>query len=336
MDQLAIILISLFLVIIIAYIIFSAQGEEVSEEMKVTQTRLLKIKNKEYDLHVQKQTSNDKGLMQALLSDEEYSIAFIGKFLDKYNFIHSLKKALKQADIKIDVTQFILAVFVMSVILTGLMFIGPTGGNIFVAIPLGLIGAMVPALLIIKIKTGKRLNKFTAQLPDALSLIASSLRAGHSLPSAFAIVVNELPEPVSSIFRTACEDINLGRSTKEALDGMVHSMPGSIDLRFFITAVLIQREIGGNLAEILDNLNNTIRERFKLLGQLKAQTAQASLSGIVLALAPVFIGGVIYLLNPEYMEPLFNSTLGKAAIGIAVFLGVVGFLIIRKITNIRV
>lgn len=336
MNQLLIILVVLMLSAILGYVIYSFQPEEPSEDLKMTQKRLKKIKNKEYDAKQDKASDSAKGLMQAILSDKEYRFAVLGKFLENYNFIHKIKKALKLADIKMDISQFMLALAVVGGVVIFLSFLTLARGNILVAIGFGLFASIVPPFVLIKVKIGKRLNLFTNQLPDALGLISSSLRAGHSLPSAFSIVVQELNDPISSIFRNACEDINLGRSTKEALDNMIANMPGSIDLRFFITAVLIQREIGGNLAEILDNLNDTIRERFKLMGQLKAQTAQAKLSGIVLALAPVFIGGVIYLLNPEYMDPLLTSTLGKGAICLAVFLGVVGFLIIKKITTIRV
>lgn len=331
------VLIILMLIIVIGYIVFSMQPEEVSEDIKLTQKRLLKIKNKEYDTPAAKVVDGaGQNLMKAILNEEEYSFAFLGKFLEKYNFMNKFKRVLKLANIKQDISQFIVMNFVLGLVIGLIAFFLFTGQNIITSMFIGLMGAVVPPFIIIKMKAGKRLNLFTAQLPDALALIASSLRAGHSLPSAFTLVTQELPEPVCSVFRSASEDINLGRSTKEAMDSMAALMPGSIDLRFFVTAVLIQREIGGNLAEILDSLNNTIRERFKLLGQLKSQTAQASLSGLVLALAPVFIGGIIYLLNPQYMEPLFSSALGKMAIGLAVFLGVVGFLIIRKITNIRV
>lgn len=331
------VLLIFILIFIIGYIVFALQPEEVSDDLKVTKKRLLKIKNKEYDTPAAKVVEGTgQNLMKAILNEEEYSFAFLGKFLEKYDFMNKFKRLLKLANIKQDISQFIVMNFVVGLVLGLIAFFIFTGQNFVTSMILGLLGAVVPPFIVIKMKAGKRLNLFTAQLPDALALIASSLRAGHSLPSAFTLVTQELPEPVCSVFRSASEDINLGRSTKEALDTMTSLMPGSIDLRFFVTAVLIQREIGGNLAEILDSLNNTIRERFKLLGQLKSQTAQASLSGLILALAPVFIGGVIYLLNPQYMEPLFTSSLGKMAIGLAVFLGIVGFLIIRKITNIRV
>jgi tight adherence protein B len=113
-------------------------------------------------------------------------------------------------------------------------------------------------------------------------------------------------------------------------------MPESIDLRFFITAVLIQREIGGNLAEILDSLGHTIRERFKLIGQLNAQTAQAKMSGIVLALAPVVIGSLIWLMNPSYMKPLFSTLIGQLALSASVLMGILGFFCIKYVTNIKV
>ncbi|MEW5821437.1 MAG: type II secretion system F family protein [Cyanobacteriota bacterium] len=337
LSSVMIFLIIVMITVIIGYVVFDIQPEEASEEMKVTQSRLKKIKNKEYDTKatVVKEASS-KGLMTAILSDNQYRIAILGTFLDKFNVFIKIKKALKLADIKMDITQFISTVVVAGVVVSALTFVFLARGNLIVVAVMFLLITIVLPMFVIKMKMKKRLAIFTSQLPDALGLISSSLRAGHSLPSAFSIVVQELGEPISAIFKTACEDINLGRSTKEALDGMVDNMPESIDLRFFVTAVLIQREIGGNLAEILDNLNDTIRERFKLLGQLKAQTAQASLSGIVLALAPLFIGGIIYLLNPQYMSPLFDNFLGQMAIGTAVFLGVVGFLIIRKITNIKV
>lgn len=319
---------------VLGYIIFSLVGEEKSEDLKITKKRLQKIKNKEYDVPEQDVEAQGRNLIHAILSDEEYKYAFIGRILGRFNLINNLKHVLKLAGIKADVSVFLFMVTVLFIVAFIFFYIFPGTRNL--SIILGLITSILLPFIFLKMKRGKRLNTFTSQLPDALGLVSSSLRAGHSLSSAFAIVVNELPEPICSLFRMTCEDINLGRSTKEALENMIVNMPDSLDLRFFVTAVLIQREIGGNLAEILDNLNDTIRERFKLLGQLKAQTAQARLSGIVLALAPGFIAGIIYLLNPSYMTPLFTHPFGKFAIGTAVFFAVVGFLIIRKITNIRV
>lgn len=334
MNTILIVLIAGLLVATIVYIIVTSGGEETSEDSKITQARLLKIKNKAYDVSSEElAATKGKNLISAILSDDEYKFALFGRFLERYNLVQTLKKSLKIAGMNTDVSQFMVRVIFIFIVGTLVGLVTP-----FSKLPwlVGLVLATAIPIVRIKMKTAKRLNIFTSQLPDALGLVASSLRAGHSMNSAFAMVTNELAEPIASIFKTACEDMNLGRSTKEALENMIEAMPNSLDLRFFVTAVLIQREIGGNLAEILDCLNNTIRERFKLLGQLKAQTAQASLSGIVLALAPVFIGGIIYLLNPAYMKPLFEHPVGKAAIGVAIFFGVVGYLIIKKITNIRV
>ena len=204
--------------------------------------------------------------------------------------------------------------------------------------PLGLIGIFAGAfpLLSAKMRIKKRLRLFTQQFSDALGMIASSLRAGHSLLAAFQMVAQEMPEPISQIFKIATDDISLGKDVREALEAMSQYMPDSQDLRFFITAVLIQREIGGNLAEILDSLNYTIRERFKLLGQIESQTAQAKLSGLVLGFAPAVIGGIIWTINPAYMMPLFKTMPGICSLIISGIQTIVGFIIIQKITNIRV
>lgn len=326
----SILVLSFALSFLVGYIVFSQVGEDESADSKLMRDRLRKIKNKSFDTTTSKRENK---LVKAIVSDENYKYELIAKVLNKYAFVHVLKAELKTADIKIDVTQYL---FMMMIIFCVGTVLGIIMGMGVLAILVGLVIGVVPPVMMLKMKKNKRLNMFSQQLPEALGLIASSLRAGHSLLSAFQMVASELPAPVSTVFRNACEDMNLGRSVKEALDGMQENVPGSVDLRFFITAVLIQREIGGNLAEVLDSLNDTIRERFKLLGQIKSQTAQARLSGIVLACAPAVICGIIYVLNPAYMEPLFTSLLGKMAVGLATFLGVVGFLVIKKITTIRV
>lgn len=176
---------------------------------------------------------------------------------------------------------------------------------------------------------------FTQQFPDALNMISSSLRAGHPLLASFETVVQEMPKPVSTVFKTPVDEISLGIDVKEALNSMVKLIPDSLDLKFFVTAVLIQRDVGGNLAELLDGLSTTIRERFKLLGQLKAQTAQTRFSGIILSVMPPLVGGGIFLLSPEYMEPLLKTQQGNLALLGAVFLTLLGLYSINKITNIE-
>ena len=181
----------------------------------------------------------------------------------------------------------------------------------------------------------KRFLDFSKQFPDALNLMASSLRAGHPLFSAIDVVTSEMPKPISDVFATAQKDISLGIDTKEAFLSMTKVMPKSIDLRFFVTAVLIQKEVGGNLAELLDSLSETIRERFKLLGQLRVQTAQTRLSGLVLGIVPVGVIMGIFCMNPQYIKPLFDTKDGQMAFATAVCLIVAGFISVKKLSTIE-
>jgi len=184
-------------------------------------------------------------------------------------------------------------------------------------------------------KKAARLNKFTAQFPDTLDMIARSLRAGHSFTSAMQLVYQETPEPVSGLFRVAYDEQNLGLPLPEALMNMTGRIK-SIDLAFFVTAVNIQRDTGGNLAEILEKLAVTIRERFKILGQLKVYTAQGRLSGYILAVMPVVLAVVLWIINPGYLSLLFKTRVGLYLVGTAVVMQVLGLLVIRKIINIQI
>lgn len=275
-----------------------------------------------------KQKSN---LVDMLKDSSEYRLAFLEYFFRKFAVTNKVKKLLKKADIKIPIDLFFM--------ITGGLFIPFlliflfTGSIVFVLVGIGL--ALIP-YFVVKAKIGKNLRLFTLYFPDALGLIANSLRAGHSLLSSFQLVSEESAYPINKLFKNVADDISLGRDIREALEDMTNNMEGSEDLKFFITAVLIQKEIGGNLAEILDTLNTTIRERFKLLGMIKTQTSQAKLSGIVLAMAPVLITALVSLINPTYMAPLFNTFPGNAALTVAAGMSVIGFLIINKITEIRV
>lgn len=181
----------------------------------------------------------------------------------------------------------------------------------------------------------KRYMDFSKQFPDALNLMASSLRAGHPLFSAINIVTGEMPKPISEVFGTTQNDISLGIDTKDAFLSMTKVMPQSLDLKFFITAVLIQKEVGGNLAELLDSLSLTIRERFKLMGQLRVQTAQTRISGAVLSIVPPALLLTIFFMNPAYVTPLFQTTDGKIAFTIAIVLLILGVVVSKKISDIE-
>ena len=180
-----------------------------------------------------------------------------------------------------------------------------------------------------------RLKKFAVQLPDALELISRALRAGHSLGAGFNLVQEEMAAPVGQEFGRAFEEQNLGLPLDESLQGMTQRVP-NLDLKFFATAVVLQRQTGGDLAEILDKIGSLIRERFKIWGQVQALTGEGRLSGIVLLALPPALFLAVYKLNPDYVPVLFTDPLGRKMLLVAAVLQVFGALVIRKIVNIRV
>jgi tight adherence protein B len=184
-------------------------------------------------------------------------------------------------------------------------------------------------------KRRARLKKFGAQLSDALELVARALRAGHSLGAGMHVVAEEMPSPICDEFGRVFEEQNLGIPIEEAMRSMCERVP-NLDLRFFVTSVAIQRQTGGDLAEILDKIGYVVRERFRILGQVKALTGEGRLSGIVLIALPFALFGFMLNAKPDYVEPLWTTELGKKMSIAAIIAQVVGALVIRKIVNIKV
>ncbi|MFA7658822.1 MAG: type II secretion system F family protein [Candidatus Gastranaerophilaceae bacterium] len=266
------------------------------------------------------------------LSKQDSGYKFLGaeKILKGYGFTGEIKELLQLSDVNMQIDVFIF-ISIICVLPCLIFLLTP-----FKLMSLfGLVALFIPTMYL-KYLINKRFMDFSKQFPDALNLMASSLRAGHPLFSAIDIVTGEMPKPISDVFLTAQRDISLGIDTKDAFYSMIKVMPQSLDLRFFITAVLIQKEVGGNLAELLDSLSATIRERFKLLGQLRVQTAQTRISGIVLGVVPVMVLLVIFFLNPEYVKPLFETKDGQLAFCVAIGLIVAGFISVKQISNIEI
>ncbi len=190
-------------------------------------------------------------------------------------------------------------------------------------------------LLWLLTKRKRRIAKFNAQLPEALELLSRSLRAGHSLAAGFGLIASEMHEPIGPEFGRAFEEQNLGISLEEALEGMTERVP-NMDLRFFATAVMLQRQTGGDLAEILDKIGNLIRDRFKLAGAIQALTGEGRLSGIVLLALPPGLYATMLYLNNDYAMVLVRDETGRMLMGIALLMQFVGALVIRKIINIKV
>ena len=181
----------------------------------------------------------------------------------------------------------------------------------------------------------RRLKAFAVQLPDALEMLSRALRAGQSLQSGFSMVSTEMSAPIGREFGRVFEEQNLGVPLEESLKDMTGRIP-NLDLKFFATAIILQRQTGGNLAEILDKIGGLIRQRFQIWGQVQALTGEGRLSGIVLMALPVLLFFAVYYLNPDYVMLLFTDPMGTKMLAVAVFLQVVGALVIRKIVNIKV
>jgi tight adherence protein B len=184
-------------------------------------------------------------------------------------------------------------------------------------------------------KRASRLKSFAAQLPDAMELVARALRAGHSLAAGMHVVAEEMPAPISKEFGRVYEEQNLGIPLEEALKGMCDRVP-NLDLRFFVTSVAIQRQTGGDLAEILDRIGHVIRERFKILGQVKALTAEGRLSGVVLIALPIGLFMLMLWMKPDYIELLWKDPLGVKMSIAAIVLVLIGAYAIKKIVDIKV
>ncbi|MEZ6067644.1 MAG: type II secretion system F family protein [Planctomycetaceae bacterium] len=184
-------------------------------------------------------------------------------------------------------------------------------------------------------RRSRRFKKFGKQLPDALELIGRALRSGHSLASGMHVVVDEMPEPISKEFGIAYEEQNLGIPLEQSLRNIYKRVP-NLDYKFFSTAVAIQRQSGGDLAEILDKISHIVRDRFRIQGQVQALTGEGRISGSVLMALPILLFFAVWKLNPDYVMLLFQDPLGKQMIGGAVFLQILGAFAIKKIIAIKV
>jgi tight adherence protein B len=195
-------------------------------------------------------------------------------------------------------------------------------------------GASLPYLFLLQ-RRSARIRRFEEQFPEALDLLSRALRAGHAFQTALGMVADELPDPVGPEFKKTFDQQNFGLPLKDALGELAGRIP-IIDVRFFVTAVSIQRETGGNLAEILDNLASVVRERFKILRQVRVHTAHGRMTGYVLLALPAALGMALYFVSPNHMNTLFNEALGRTMLIGAAVMQTVGYVWIRQVIKIEV
>ena len=204
----------------------------------------------------------------------------------------------------------------------------------FIAMGAGIVAAGLPLLYLVR-KRAKRLRRFEEQLPEALDLISRALKAGHAFPTGLKMVADEMSDPIASEFRLTHDEVNFGVSMQQALMALGTRTP-STDLRYFVIAVLIQRETGGNLTEVLGNLSRLIRERLKLFGKIRVLSAEGRLSGWILSLLPFVLAAVINAINPKFMQVLWTDPAGHKLVLLALVMMVLGIFTMRKIIRIHV
>ena len=239
---------------------------------------------------------------------------------------------LEQSGMKVSISGVLLTALVAGVVMAviaGMVTRAPWG------LPIGFaIGCALP-FVVLNFKRGRRMRAFEEQFPEALDLIARALKAGHAFATGLKMAADELPEPVGPEFKKTFEEQNFGLPLKDALDNLTLRIP-LLDVRFFATAVLIQRETGGNLAEILENLAHVVRERFKILRQVRVYTAHGRFTGYVLLALPAVLGIALSFINPDHMNLLFRERMGQMLLLFALVMQTIGYLWIKQVIKIEV
>src|SRR5215207_8662618 len=259
-------------------------------------------------------------------------IPWLNRALLDVQLAAKLKRLIDQADVQITVMRLVL--FSLTAGVLAVLAVSMLSRNYLLMALFGLIAAALPLLHVTR-KRSQRLQKFLKLLPDALDLMSRSLQAGHAFTEALHMVSTEMPEPIATEFRKTYEEQNLGLSLKLALENLTQRIP-LLDLRMCVTAILIQRETGGNLAEILEKVAYTIRERFRIMGDLKTLTTSSRMSAWLLCALPIFVALAVSVMNPEYMSVLWKDPRGHYLIAAAMTMQILGMLIVRKILNIKI
>ncbi len=244
----------------------------------------------------------------------------------------NLATQLARADLKLTVGEFAALTAIMVVMAGGLSYVWKR--DVLVTAVASLAGFFAPRAYV-AFRRGRRLRSFSEQLGDTINLMVNSIRAGYSIMQAMRAVSEEMSPPASTEYGRVVQEVQLGISLEDALNHMLRRVP-SEDLDMMITAINVQREVGGNLAEVLESISYTIRERIRIQGEIRALTAQSRISGYMVALVPLVLAGVIYLINPEFMGLLFKHTCGHIMVGVAVVGIAAGFFVISKIVDIDV
>lgn len=272
---------------------------------------------------------------EGLRQHREGKIPVIGSLLRGKDWVHECAADLEKADMKLTVSEYVALRFFFAGIfaVVAYLLLGPPLGLVL-GIVLALVGYMLPRVYMNR-KKGKRISALDSQLPDALSMLANSLKAGFGLMQSLELVSREVAHPLATEIHRLLQDINVGMQTDEALAALA-KRSGSADLDIVVTAMLIQQSTGGNLAEILETVGHTMRERNRIRGEIKTLTTQQTMTGFVIGGLPILIALGITVVNPGYLEPLYTTTPGYAMLAGAVCMETFGVIVIKKILAIEV
>ncbi|HDS01249.1 MAG TPA: hypothetical protein ENO22_00060 [candidate division Zixibacteria bacterium] len=270
--------------------------------------------------------------LHSLIKDNKLSkIPLLNSFLMKFRFSRNLQLLITQSGVSVNLGTLVLSMLSLGALL--LLFGYHVLSDMAIALALGTAGVAIPYLYLL-LKKRKRLEEFENLLPEALDMIVNALKAGFSFDSALKMVVQEIPDPLGLEMAITYEEQNLGIELPEALNNLKTRVP-SDDLEIFLTALIIHKKTGGNLAEVLGKTARTIRDRLRLKREVKTKTVHGRFSGMILILLPIIMAAAIYLLNPDYVMVLIEEKIGNYLLIAAVIMQIIGIFVIRKIVNIR-
>jgi tight adherence protein B len=281
---------------------------------------------------VETATGADGSTKTIVKATEEGPLPSIDRFVGGTTRGSSLGRWIDQSGVKTSISAVLIiglalaaALGFLAVLLTHQMWAAPVGAALGFALP----------FVYLNVKRTRRLRTFEEHFPEALDLIARALKAGHAFVTGLKMVADEMPEPIGPEFRKTFDEQNFGLPLKDALENLTLRVP-NLDVRFFSTAVLIQRETGGNLSEILENLAHVVRERFKILRQVRVYTAHGRMTGYVLLALPAVLGVALAFINPDHMNLLFRERMGQILLMVAAIMQGVGYIWIRQVIKIEV
>jgi tight adherence protein B len=324
--MLLIVLLVFLAVFAVAALLMSAAGGGASKATKQIRAKLEAV------LKTSLFEKEEEEIVDIRKDDTFSSVPWMDRMLREIGAVANLRKVLAQANLKWTPGRLLVMSAAAYVLAAYLIYLRTR--ILAVSLLIALLFGAIPFIYVL-VKRRRRFDKFEQGLPDTLDMMVSALRAGHSVVSALGFVASEAPDPIGRELRICFEEQNFGIEMRAALENLVDRVPLQ-DLRFVTTAMVIQKESGGNLAEVLDKTGQVIRDRFRLKQQIRVHTAQGRLTGWILSILPLGLGIVLYFINPANMRLLWTRPIGLKMIGAASVMTLIGALIIRKIVRIRV